>query len=267
MTGQMIRTMRAGERRGRLRRALAGAAPALAFALAPAPILAATPLPTPSSGGAWSSTSAGAERDTATVVVSASASTSVTPDRARLRLAVETEANSARVSTERNAETTTGVIAALRAALGAAAEIETAGFAVHAIRSNDTGRRVVGYRTVNSVVVTLSDLEMVGRAVDEAVGAGANRVSSLDFFAADTREAYLDALARAVERARTEARVMARAAGGELGRVISIESTGRGGAEVRPMAMGTLARADTPIEVGDLEVTASVRLEIQLRSP
>jgi uncharacterized protein YggE len=201
--------------------------------------------------------------DTATISVTAEAASSVTPDRARLRFAIETEAETAATAADRNGDLTTAAIAAVRALASADDDLSTTGFSISPVYSRDGDRRVVGYRVVNALVVTLTDIERVGPVIDAAVGAGANRVDGLDFFAADSRAAYLDALARAVERARSEAETMARAAGGELGRVVSLQSYQTGQPVARAMAEG-MAMAATPIEPGDQTIGASVRLEIQL---
>ncbi len=204
-----------------------------------------------------------ATADTATISVSAQASSSVVPDRARLRFAIETDAETAAVAAQRNGELTTASIAAVRSLAGSDDDLSTTGFSINPVYSRDAERRVIGYRVVNALVVTLSDIERVGPVIDAAVGAGANRVDGLEFFAADSRAAYLDALARAVERARAEAETMARAAGGELGRVVSLQSSSMGQPVARVMAEG-LAMSATPIEPGDQTIGASVRLEIQL---
>lgn len=221
--------------------------------------LASLLLLTPAPGQAANPTPA----DTATIVVSADASASVTPDRARLRFAVETEADSASAATRRNAELTSAAIAAVRALVGEDDDVSTTGYSVMPVYSRDGDRQVVGYRTTNSLVVTLTDTDLVGPVLDAAVGAGANRVDGLEFFAADSEAAYRDALARAVERAMAEAGVMANAAGGTLGRVVSLHSNRSGQPVARVMAE-SLQMADTPIEPGAQTIGASVQLEIQL---
>lgn len=187
----------------------------------------------------------------------------MTPDRARLRFAVETEADSAAWATRLNADLTAAALSAVRAVTSDDDDVSTTGFSVNPIYSRDGDRRVTGYQTTNALVVTLTDIELVGAVIDAAVGAGANRVDGLEFYAADSRSAFLDALGRAVERARAEAEVMATAAGGTLGRVVSLQSTRSGQPVSRVMAEG-MAMAATPIEPGDQGINASVRLEIQL---
>lgn len=244
MEGGMIRTRRTGS---------AGAAGALAMLL----LIGATP------ACASGPESGAVAADTATISVSAEATARVTPDRARLRFAIETESESAARASERNAELTTATIAAVRSLIGADDELSTSGFSISPVYSRDGDRRITGYRVRNALSVTLTDTGLVGPVIDAAVGAGANRVDALEFFAADSEEAYLDALARAVERARAEAETMARAAGGELGRIVSLNSNRSGQPVFRAMDE-SMAMAATPIEPGDQTIGASVRLEIQL---
>jgi uncharacterized protein YggE len=201
--------------------------------------------------------------DTATISVTAEASSTVTPDRARLRFAIETEAETAAAAADRNGDLTTAAIAAVRSLAAPDDDLSTTGFSINPVYSRDADRRVIGYRVVNALVVTLTDIDQVGPAIDAAVAAGANRVDGLEFFAADSRDAYLDALARAVERARVEAETMARAAGGELGRIVSLQSNRTGEPVARVMAEG-LSMAATPVEPGDQTIGASVWLHIQL---
>lgn len=231
-----------------------------------APACAAGPRPGPdpvTSNPVSTTVTATSAADTATISVTAEASASVTPDRARLRFAIETESATAADAADRNGDLTTRAIAAVRALADDDDELSTTGFSISPVYSRDGDRRVVGYRVMNALVVTLNDIDRVGPVLDAAVGAGANRVDGLEFYAADSRAAYLDALGRAVERARAEAETMARAAGGQLGRVVSLQSNQTGQPVARAMAEG-LAMAATPIEPGDQTIGASVRLQIQL---
>jgi len=217
----------------------------------------------PAMAEAGSSGAGAPAADTATLSVSASASVTVEPDRARLRFAIETESETAAEASRRNAELTTAAIEAAREFVGAEGDLSTAAFSVQPVYSRDGARRVVGYRTTNALVVVLDDLTRVGPTIDATIGAGANRVDGLEFYAADSSGAYLQALAEAVSRARREAEVMASAAGGALGRIVSLRST-RSGEPVAMMMAESFARADTPIAPGDQTIGASVNLEIQL---
>lgn len=74
----------------------------------------------------------------------------------------------------------------------------------------------------NSIRVRMSELDGVGAVIDVALDAGANRVDAVQFNAASLDDARREALAGAIERARGDAEIMARAAGGTLGALIEV---------------------------------------------
>jgi hypothetical protein len=239
------------------------AAGALFAAFAAAPVGAAPgPAAVP---GAISSAAAGAPADTGTVRVTGRASISVAADRARLRFAVETRADDATAASQANAEAMRRVLEAVRAALGDAGEIATEGYALtpeyrRPEPGEPRGRTIVGYRALNHVAVTVTDLERVPAVLDGAIAAGANRVAQLSFFAGDTREARLEGIRRATQEATEEARTLAEALGRELGSVIevSVSPHDRGGGPVMRMAMMESADVSTPMEGGRQEVDVTV---------
>ena len=199
----------------------------------------------------------------------------VTPDRARISFAVETQAASASEASTRNARHMDAVVRALRALGVKDLTVETFGYALrpdYTQRPDDPerGRVISGYTALNNIRVTLGDIQAVGRTMDAAIQAGANRVSSLTFEATDTETARHDALTLAVTRARREAETMAAALGRTLGEPLEV----RGGAETPSPryrggeAMMVMERAvDTPIEAGDLNVTATVSIRFALDGP
>lgn len=214
--------------------------------------------------------------DSGLVRVSGSAEVTVTPDRARVAFAVESEAPTAAEASEANAATMQAVLEAVRAGDFPGLELETFGYSLRPIYStqNEDGRRVQrieGYRAVNNVAAVLHDPDAVGGVIDAAIGAGANRIAGLSFYASDTREAREEALRQAVEAATREARVMAGALGRSLGAPLEVQ----GGAQrPRPQATGDMmyeemaqARAPTPIEAGDQTVSASVSITFRLGPP
>jgi hypothetical protein len=210
--------------------------------------------------------------DTGFVDVSASARISVPTDRARIVFAVETEGTDAGQAVQANADRMDAVLRALRELDVEGYDVETTGFQLRPLyeRPEDGVQRIRGYRALNNVSVTVDDVESVGRIVDAAVDAGANRVTRLSFEASDTEEARREALRQAVEEARAEARVMAEALGMELGTPLEV----RGGADrpqpPRPMAemaMRADAQASTPVEAGDQVVSASVNIRYRLVAP
>ena len=205
------------------------------------------------------------------VEVTGFASVSVSPDRAVVSFAVETREESAGAAANGNAETMDGVLTALRAAGFTGLTLETHGYSLQPqygmIEEGNRRVRVIeGYAALNNVRAGLEDLDAVGRAIDAAIGAGANRVAGLSFVASDTEAARREALTMAVEKAREEAATMAAALGHGLGAVLEM----RGGSTVpRPRGDGRVFRAEsaaveTPIEAADQTVTASVTVKFAL---
>lgn len=206
------------------------------------------------------------------VEVSGTATVSVTPDRVRASFAVETRAAAAADAAADNAQLMDRVVRALRASGIQGIEIETFGYALRPEYSWTEGQpvrtRVIdGYTAVNNIRASATDVQAAGKVLDTAIQAGANRVSSLAFEASDTEAARAEALAQAVRNARAQAQVMAEA----LGRVLGPPLEVRGGAEVpyprRPaeiMLRAAESAMDTPIEAGDLTVSASVTVRFAL---
>lgn len=194
----------------------------------------------------------------------------VSPDRARVSFAMETRAEDAADAARSNAEAMQAVLAALRGASVEGMELETFGYSLrpeYSRTSDGRTREIIAYTALNNVRATVEDVDAAGRVIDTAIGAGANRVSGISFFASDTDEARNEAMARAVRDATAEARVIARTLGYELGPPLEVN----GGAQLpRPIMMAAEGRAmaaqpaPTPVEAGDQTVVANVSIRFAL---
>lgn len=198
------------------------------------------------------------------LIVSSHAETKITPDRATVHISVQTRAANAAAAASENAQIQQRVFAALRA-LGIRDEhLSTTGYNVQPDYRHEPNRepRVVGYVVTNTVVAELQRVDLVGRVLDAALGAGANLISGLHFFASNTEAARRQALANAIEIARQDADVMARAAGGSLGPLLEASV----GAFMRPPPRPVMMRgemlaagvADTPVSPGTQTVAVDV---------
>lgn len=211
------------------------------------------------------------EAEPAFVEVSAVGRVDIQTDRAVVRFAVETEAGTAGEASRENASRMDAVLQAVRELGVEGTELETSGYQLSPIyrRPAQGGtQEIAGYRAQNFVEVTLDDVDAVGRVIDAAIGAGANRIAGLTFTARDTRPARLEALRMAVEKAREEAEAMAAALGVPLGPPLEVRSGGET-EPPRPMMMRMeAAQADvsTPIEAGDQTVTAHVTVRYGLQT-
>lgn len=210
-------------------------------------------------------------REAGFIEVSGNGAVTVPPDRAAVAFAVETRAAAASDAAGANADAMDAVLGAVRRAGFPGLEIETFGYSLrpeYSSAPNQRTRDIVAYTALNNVRATTSDVEEVGRIIDVAIAAGANRVASISFYASDTEDAEAEALARAVEDARGQAEVIARTLGYRLGPPLEV----RGGHQ-RPVPLlqaPALVRAlevqaaPTPIEAGEQSVTATVTVRFAL---
>jgi uncharacterized protein len=208
----------------------------------------------------------GLDRRTLTVVASGESRTA--PDLARIALAVESSAPTARGAAEQNARTMDAVIRALRGAGVQDAQIQTRGYQLHAQYAHERQEpRLIGYRAMNMLTVETPRMDQVGRLIDAALEAGANRMDGLSFTVRDAEAAQSEALRLAVERGRRTAETMAAAMGVRLGPVLRA-STAVGGTPAPPpypmMAREMAADVRTPIEPGEQTIAAQVQLVFEI---
>jgi uncharacterized protein len=189
----------------------------------------------------------------------------IQPDRATVHIAVETRATNAAAAASENAAISQRVMAAIRGAGIAADQISTTQYNIAPEYRYEPTRepRLVGYRVTNMVVVEVRDLARVGPVLDAAVGAGANRVAGLRFYAANTEAARRNAITRAIEVARRDAEAMARAAGGTLGALLEAHVGAFYAPPPPPMPPMMRAEAamaaDTPITPGEQTLSVDVQ--------
>jgi len=200
----------------------------------------------------------------------------VTPDRAAILVTVESRAPSAAAAASANASKMAAVFQALRAAGLAQADITTSGYSVGqdprtfrmgmpqgAAAGLTVPPEFLARNTVRAIVRRLDD---TGKVIDAALAAGATSIASVQFSSPNADEARRNALSMAVTQAQRDAEVLARAAGGTLGRLLSMSSSGSGGPTI-PYASDTYfsyaveaagSAYPTMINPRDLSVTVSV---------
>lgn len=187
----------------------------------------------------------------------------VTPDRATIEISVQTRASTAAAAGSENARKQTTVIAALRRTGLTPDQISTTGYNLYPEMQYDReGQqpRVSGYVAMNTVRVELHRIEQAGQVIDAVLAAGANMISSLNFYASNADSARQVAIASAVTKARADAEAMARAAGGSVGGVleISIMESGSPVPLFREMAAQARSADSTPINPGLQTVTVTI---------
>ena len=192
----------------------------------------------------------------AQLVVGGRGEVKVTPDRALLSLTVETRRPQASAAAQENARLQRLVFDTLRAVGVASSELSTADYSVQPEQRWNQQKQqseLIGYVVRNTIKVRVLNVEQVGRVIDAALSKGSNLVSSLEFYASNVEVARRQALAQAVEQARADADVMARAAGGSVGGLLELSSVDAEPAPVQPMRSMRTAVAEaveTPIANG-----------------
>lgn len=194
----------------------------------------------------------------------------VKPTRAIIHFTVQGRGATAALAAAENASLVAGTMKALAAA----------GLKPDAISNNSynvgpdyefssAGRKQNGFVASNGIRVEVSRLADLGKIIDAGLGGGATQVSSAQYSGEKMEEARRDALKIAVDEARRDAEAMAAAAGGQLGRLLSLTSSGAmpnpREVELGRVAMSTVG--GTAISPNDLTVvaTASGRWEFIAR--
>ena len=205
----------------------------------------------------------------AVIRVTGEATINAKPDLAEINLGVVTQAETGQAAAAQNAKKQDAVLGELRKAMGAAAEIKTISYSLNPNYSYPKDGRqptISGYTASNVVQVTTAELDRVGEVIDIATRSGANTVNSLRFTLKDEQAASSQALREAAIQARGKADALASALKVRIVRVLQAEESGQ---PVRAMFMAAesargAAAAPTPVEVGTIEVRASVTLTVEI---
>jgi uncharacterized protein YggE len=199
------------------------------------------------------------------ITVNGEASVSVAPDLAQIDGGVATEAKTAREASETNSRAMTAVLAALKGAGIADADIQTSRLALfpQSAPSRPNGpMQITGYRASNRVTVRIRDVTKVASTIDTLVAAGANEIGGISFLVSQESKALDEARVKAIDDARRKAEIYAKAAGVRVGAPLSISEEGSGGPV--PVRAQFRAGAATPVAPGEetLKVSVSVSYEI-----
>ncbi|HZB45222.1 MAG TPA: SIMPL domain-containing protein [Pyrinomonadaceae bacterium] len=209
------------------------------------------------------------------VVVTGDALVQSQPDTAVIQIGVVTQNASASEAQAENASKSEAVVRAVKAAAGPGAEVKTSGYSLQPQYDyrDASAPRLTGYLARNSVLVTMGELQKVGAVIDAAARAGANNIDSLSFTLRRDEQARGQALTNATREALSKARLLAEALGGRLVRVVEVQEAGAARPPVplydrtAEVSVARGAAAQTPIEIGTLDIRAQVQLvaEIEIK--
>ena len=120
------------------------------------------------------------------------------------------------------------------------------------------------YTATNNVEVTIRNLDLAGKVLSAATGAGANQLYGLRFEIEDPSPLQAEARKEAVADARQRAERLAQLSGVKLGPAQSITEVDGGGSGPMPMYAAARADSSAPVERGELTITSTVQIVYSL---
>lgn len=204
------------------------------------------------------------------VIVTGEGVVKAAPDQAWVRIATESRSKVSKEAQQRNAEVMSAVQQKLTS-LGIAKDaVRTVGIDLQPEFDYNNGRQTLrGYVARNTIEVRVDDFAKVGDVLDAAVTSGATNIHGLRFDVKNRDAVEQQALQRAVASGMDKAQTIAAAAKRSVERIIRIEEQFVGGGGPQPMVeramMRMAADASTPVEAGEIEVRATVRLTVAIK--
>lgn len=202
------------------------------------------------------------------ITVTAEGEARAQPDMATVNIGVQTEGSTAEEAMAKNRQLMSTVLAKIKNVGIADKDIQTSSINVfpemEPPKPNETGQpKISGYRAMNSVTVRVLDIAKAGPVLDAAIAGGANQMYGIQFGLQDPSALQTEALTAAVKAARVKADAIAKAAGLQIKGIAAISED----FIQRPMPLGEAAapmareaQTSTPVQPGELRVTAQVRV-------
>jgi uncharacterized protein YggE len=197
------------------------------------------------------------------------------PDKADLYIKIETQGKTAEDAQTENRDITNAVISSLKKNGVKADDIGTDRYYLNPQYDWERGRKIIGYTQQHVLQIEVTDLDKIGKLIDDAVAAGANSVERIQFgLTLDKKyDVTKEALEIAGKEAKKKAESIAGAMGVKLGTLFSVSESGvspsypvRYMAEMDEavMAVGA-AKAPTPISPEDITVRAYINVAYEIK--
>lgn len=212
--------------------------------------------------------------DTRSIInVSATGDAAIAPDLAYLTLAVMRESATAREALSTNNAAMAEVLAAMKAFGIADKDLQTSGSMINPVYvypnsdQPQTPPKITGYQVSNSLSVRVRDLAKLGEVLDQAVTLGVNSGGNVTFGNDDPSAAIKQARIEAMKEAVEKAKVLTEAAGAKLGKIISInESTNQPQPLMMQarMEMDAVAAKSVPMAAGESSYSVNVNVSFEI---
>lgn len=196
----------------------------------------------------------------------------IAPDRARISLSIDQDASTAAQAQDGVRKVIAGTIAFLKSQGISDPLIQSTTLSInpnYRWDRDDQSQRLIGYRSSQSIIVTLEDLSLLQKVIDGALAKGVSRLAPPELFHSQAEELKRTVLADAFRDALADAQALADAAGMKVGSATSIraayEPTYSPRPEMRVAAMAMDAGADNNTQyTGQIEISASVQVSFSL---
>lgn len=218
-----------------------------------------------------------------TIYVSGTGIIKTAPDICKISLSVKTTGTNVKELQKNNAKAMNKILTALSSMDTCALtekEVQTSDFSISEVYYPDDamiakfGKDVTIYEVTNSISIETDKLSCIGEIIDTAVVNGANDIDYVTFtLSPDKENEYrAEALVAAVDEAQKDARIVLEALGRNLGSVktVNVQESYNppvyyGSSDSAAyMIQAESAPAPTPIDPGDVEVTADVSITYRI---
>lgn len=205
------------------------------------------------------------EEKVRTITVTGTGVVTLPADQLTVRFLVRTSEWNVNYARDKNAETTTKVIAKIKEAGVLDGDITTVDYRITQDNSNSYPGK---YTVVNYVQVLIRDINNAGNIIDNAVANGANGLTSFTYSASENPNSIREARTLAVQNAQDAAALIAGASGCKIADVLDISEgynpssyarSTNGAAKL--MGAGSYT---TPIEAGNVEISSTVTITFSL---
>jgi len=217
-----------------------------------------------------------------TFSVSAEGEVQTAPDVANFSFAVITEGGKdVEALQKENTEKMNSIIEAVKAHGINDEDIKTTNYSVtpkytqyyRCMKAPCPAREIVGYTITQNVAVKVRDFSVIGALLSDITKAGANNIYGPNFAIDDLTQAQNDAREVAIKKAKEKAKQMAKAGGFKLGKLISINESGRyypmyGRAtmSIDSIDEGLAVKGSAPvIEPGSKDVKVNITLTFEIK--
>lgn len=193
------------------------------------------------------------------------------PDLAYVYVGVRADADDVATALNKNNVQSQQVAEAVKGFGVETKDVQTANFNVYPMTDyNPNGEVSRKYYVVeNTIYITVRDLSKLGSLLDAVVRSGANTINGITFDVANKEEASAQARDAAIQKARTQAEDIAKAAGVSLGKMQNISISSSGGTvpvyEAKGGGAAYAANTSVPVSAGQLLISVDAYLTYEIK--